>query len=80
MGQLGSQATVSELSLICDINKDSLMELMLQHMDSQIDRAVAKTSSCRIYANSRRVIVQLGSSLGSVFLFISYESSRGSRS
>ena len=36
MGQLGSQATVSELSLICDINRDSLMELMLQHTDSHI--------------------------------------------
>ena len=31
-------------------------------------RAVAKTSSCRVYAISRREIVQLGISLGSVFL------------
>ena len=29
---------------------------------------MAKTSSCRIYANSRREILQLGSFLGSVFL------------
>ena len=31
-------------------------------------RAVAKTSSCRVYANSRRGIVELGTSLVSVFL------------
>ena len=31
-------------------------------------KAVAKTSRCRVYANSRRGIVQLASSLGSVFL------------
>ena len=37
--------------------------------DNNNNRAVAKTSSCRVYANSRRrIIVQLGSSLGSVFL------------
>ena len=42
MGRVGPQATVSELSLICDINRDSLMELVSQHMDSQIDSAIAK--------------------------------------
>ena len=68
MGRVGPQATVSELSLICDINRDSLMELVSQHMDSQIVRAVAKTSSCWVYANSRRGIVQIGSSLGSIIL------------
>ena len=68
MGRVGPQATVSELSLICDINRDSLMELMSQHMDSQIDRAVAKTSSCQVYVINSRGLVQLGSSLGSVFL------------
>ena len=31
-------------------------------------RAGGKTSSCRVYANSRRGIVQLGTSLGSIFL------------
>ena len=71
MGQVGPQATVSELSLIRDIIRDSLMELVSQHMDSQIDRAVDKTSSCWVYANTRRGLVQLGSSLGSVFLLFS---------
>ena len=42
MGLVGPQATVSELSLILAIIRDSLMELVSQHMDSQIDRAIAK--------------------------------------
>ena len=33
-----------------------------------VPRAVAKISSCRVYANSRRGIVQLGSYFASVFL------------
>ena len=37
MGRVGPQATVSELSLIRDIIRDSLMELMLQHTDSHIE-------------------------------------------
>ena len=32
--------------------------------------AVAKISSCRVYAISRRGIVQLGSSFGSIFLLL----------
>ena len=36
--------------------------------ECQIDRAVAKTSSCQVYVINRRGIVKLGSSLGSIFL------------
>ena len=36
MGRVGPQATVSELSLMCDINRDFLMELMLQHMNVKL--------------------------------------------
>ena len=36
--------------------------------DDTTGSAITKTSSCRVYANSRKEIVQLGSSLGSVFL------------
>ena len=46
MGRVGPQATVSELSLIRDIIRDSLMELLLQHMDSQIGcRSVASINA-----------------------------------
>ena len=33
-----------------------------------VPTAIAKISSCRVYANSRRGIVQLGSTFGSIFL------------
>ena len=35
---------------------------------NSLTRAVAKISSCQVYAISRRGIVQLGSSFGSIFL------------
>ena len=33
-----------------------------------VPRAIANISSCRVYANSRRGIVKLGSTFGSIFL------------
>ena len=40
-------------------------------------RAVTKISGCQVNKISRRGIKQLGISFGSIFLLISYESSRG---
>ena len=43
-------------------------------------RVVTKISSCRVNTTSGRGIKQLGISFGSIFLFCSFESSRGRRS